>query len=445
MQNTLYIEIIGCVSEEGFSLDELVIRVKQLFEQEGMAGVIGVLLALFDEYLCLKKLVRGEKGWKPQACCSSPRYELHDRKARRFRTSAGKVKIAWRRLKCQKCGRKVIPLREFLGLEARQSKTAELEKVVMEVISEQSYRRTSRHLDIVGEIPVPKSTAHRWVTRSGCDELPVDGNMVNAIFADGTGFKRRPNPEEGKDNRGDLKVVLGVTADGMVVPFGAWSGDSWEKIGENISKNAVGWDSSDKILISDGEPGLAEGLARLANEQQRCHWHAAHDLDFAMWGDKAGKEERREKQSLLAGILSIELPEEDFERVSEEDKAGILRSGIEAEKKVEDLVAELLNKGYTKAAYYVRKAKDKLFSYLRFWLRYGLVCPRVSSMIERMMREIGRRLKRMAFGWSDAGAAKMARIIIKRITNSGEWEKYWQERLRLSGNVMMVFRGVSVK
>jgi hypothetical protein len=65
-------------------------------------------------------------------------------------------------------------------------------------------------------------------------------------------------------------------------------------------------------------------------------------------------------------------------------------------------------------------------------------------MIERMMREIGRRLKKIAFGWSEKGAAKMARIIIKRITSSGEWEKYWNDRLRLNGNVMLVFRGAKV-
>jgi hypothetical protein len=37
-----------------------------------------------------------------------------------------------------------------------------------------------------------------------------------------------------------------------------------------------------------------------------------------------------------------------------------------------------------------------MFSYVRTWLQTGLVTPRVSSMIERMMREIGRRIKKLA-------------------------------------------------
>jgi hypothetical protein len=42
-----------------------------------------------------------------------------------------------------------------------------------------------------------------------------------------------------------------------------------------------------------------------------------------------------------------------------------------------------------------------MFDYVRRWLRTAVVTPGVSSLIERLMREIGRRLKRMAFGWSE--------------------------------------------
>ena len=117
----------------------------------------------------------------------------------------------------------------------------------------------------------------------------------------------------------------------------------------------------------------------------------------------------------------------------------------EADAKVENLIAEFIKKGYSHAANYVRKAKDKLFTYVRFFLKYGLVSPRTSSMIERMMREIGRRLKKIAFGWSEKGAAKMARIIIKRITSANEWEEYWKKRLRIEDNVILIYKGVKIQ
>ncbi len=48
-----------------------------------------------------------------------------------------------------------------------------------------------------------------------------------------------------------------------------------------------------------------------------------------------------------------------------------------------------------------------------------------------------------AFGWSEEGAARMARIIIKRFTSAGEWERYWKQRLRIQGNVILVLRSMT--
>lgn len=438
MQNIIALEIVSAVSETGFSLDELVVRTKELFEREGMPGFVGLVLSLVDELIC-HRLVRGQSKWKPKPCCGHGRYEQSRRDNKQFRTSVGTVRITWRRLRCTKCGKSFIPLMEFLGLERYQSKTAELERMVAEVVSEQSYRRTSRHLDLIGEIPVPKSTAHRWVMQSDCDELKVDGKAVGIVIADGTGYKRRPDSE--KNNRGELKVVLGVDSTGTVLPIGTWSGDSWEDIGKQIKDNTIEWKKEGKILVCDGERGLGDALASLVEDQQRCHWHMPHDVNYAMWEDKAPLGQRKDMQRQVAGLIGLELPEEDFEKVSQEDKNDLLEKTKKAEDKLEELIAELAGKNYYKAATYVRNAKKKLFSYVRFWLKYGLVCPRASSMIERMMREIGRRLKKIAFGWSEKGAAKMARIIIKRITSAGEWEKYWNDRLRLNGKVLLVFRG----
>lgn len=443
MQSTLSLGLVACLSEKGFSLDELVVRVKELFEKDGMAGVVALVLGLVEEELVMR-MMRSSAGWRPEPCCRRVKYELWNRSPRRVRTSVGEVRVAWRRLRCVHCKKSVVPLREFLGLERYKSKTAELERMVAEVVSDQSYRRTSRHLELIGEIPVPKSTAHRWVMESNCDELKTDGKVVDVLFADGTGYKRRPDPAAGQNNRGEVRVAMGVRSDGTVVPFGAWSGKSWEEIGRAIRDKTVEVSPAAKVLVSDGEAALAEGLAHVANAEQRSHWHAVRYLDWTMWKDDAPKSERRAMQTRLAGILGIELPEDDFRHVPADDKARIEQRTRDAEDKIDELIGELSGKGYTEAATYVRNAKDRLFTYVRFWLATGLISPRASSMIERMMREIGRRLKRIAFGWSERGAAKMARIIIKRITTAGEWDAYWEQRLRIIGNVVLIYRGVKV-
>jgi hypothetical protein len=441
MQESIALEVVAAVSEKGFSLDELVFRTREVFEREGLAGFVSLVLQLVDEKLCLD-LSQGKTQWNAPACCEDPRYRLHGRSDRRFRTTVGVVRLRWRRLRCQ-CGKLLVPLRTFLSLDRWQSKTSELEKLVAEVVSEQSYRRTSSHLDLIGDIPVPRSTLHRWVMGSECDEIdgPDDSEQeLELILADATRYKRRPAPSAGKDNKGELQMVIGVTPLGQVKPLGAWSETTWEEIGKILQgKEPLG-----QILLTDGDRGLVLGMEHLAHSHQRCHWHLVHDLDRVMYQEDASLHERRKTQKSLAATIEISLPKEDFETVAEEDKESISKAVRQADRQLRGLVMDLTNRGYGKSARYIENARSRLFTYVDRWLKYGLVCPRASSLIERMMREIARRLKRIAFGWSESGAAKMTRIIIKRTTSAGQWEEYWKKRLGITGNVILAYRGAKV-
>ena len=53
------------------------------------------------------------------------------------------------------------------------------------------------------------------------------------------------------------------------------------------------------------------------------------------------------------------------------------------------------------------------------------------------MRELARRIKRIAYGWSDKGVTKVAMIILKRFINEKEWEDYWKKKMGIIGNVMI--------
>lgn len=445
MQSMVRISLLAVTSESGFSLDEFVITLGDLMEQEGMAGVASLVLSLIQEQLCIGLCQNRPDTWRPaKPCCDDPQYESAQRRSRRFRTRIGVLRLPWRLLRCRNCRKTLTPLREFLGVAGYQSKTDELERTVVEVVSEQSYRRGASHLETIGSIPVPKSTAHRWVAASDCDRMETGTDTMDLLFADGTGYKRRPDPQRGMDNRGEVRIAFGIEETGDVRPLGAWSGEDWTRIADDIQGRRRGDQPVAELLVGDGERGLLESLGKLCDGVQRCHWHASRDLNYRMWKDDAPLAERKASMKHLAGILAIDLPAGELQPVSAEDTSAIAEAALAAEREVDSFCRQLLHRGYTEAYGYVTRMKRSLFTYVDRWLEFGLVSPRAASWVERTMREIVRRLKRIAHGWSEAGAAKMARIVLKRFTHQEAWDAYWKKKLRLDGKVIWLLRKIQI-
>ncbi|MCD6393445.1 MAG: hypothetical protein J7M40_18170, partial [Planctomycetes bacterium] len=71
MQDIITLEVLSATSEKRFSLDELVFRTKELFETEGLAGFVGLILRLADERICMN-MVQGKIKHDRQSCCSNP-------------------------------------------------------------------------------------------------------------------------------------------------------------------------------------------------------------------------------------------------------------------------------------------------------------------------------------------------------------------------------------
>ena len=56
-----------------------------------------------------------------------------------------------------------------------------------------------------------------------------------------------------------------------------------------------------------------------------------------------------------------------------------------------------------------------------------------TSLLERTFREIGRRLKRIAWGWSDETATNLSKMIMIRQYSRDKWERYWKDKLGIKG------------
>jgi len=72
-------------------------------------------------------------------------------------------------------------------------------------------------------------------------------------------------------------------------------------------------------------------------------------------------------------------------------------------------------------------------------LLLGIACPKASSFIERKMRKLGRRIKKLAYNWKEEGLNKVTNIQLKIFASSEEWEKYWREKMDFDQNVLLNF------
>lgn len=438
------------VKDSGFSLDELVYRMQELFHRQAFPELLAEILMMFDAYL---RLNVERRTCLPLTCgCGSGMFVLDGRRPRKIRTTIGTVDLPHlTRVKCAHCGRTCVPVVELCGLDLYQTKTAGVEKLIVEQCVQTSYRRATKAICDMTGVSVSHSTSHRWVLRTDADEIRVPEDVIATagnpdrvpkpvtIFADGTYCKGRT--DDGGARKRDVKVIVGVRQSGDVFPIGTWTGDeTWTDIGNELERRKVKF-ADGSILVSDGEEGLAENISKLANGSfQRCHWHAVRDTYMSMWYDGGRIKDIRPVQNRLKKILAIELPKEDFEQVDKEQVGAIEARMGESERALDALIADIRGRGFVKAAAYLEKARHSMFGYLRRWLALGIACPRASSLIERTMRELARRLKRIAYGWKADGLNKVSKLLLKIFSNEDEWKRYWDERMSISNNVLLYFK-----
>ena len=112
-----------CLSEKGFSLDELIYRLDDLFKNKAFPEIMAGMLMTFDEWL---KVLVMKKARLPFSCgCGGDEVALCGTCARSFHSQLGTVRLpALTRVRCPFCGRRFVPLLEMAGFEKCQTKTA---------------------------------------------------------------------------------------------------------------------------------------------------------------------------------------------------------------------------------------------------------------------------------------------------------------------------------
>jgi len=311
-----------------------------------------------------------------------------------------------------------------------------VEHEVTEAVIDTNYRRLieGRSIDIsLGGV-------HNIVVGSDIDKtfqdcIPVEN--LSGIMADGTGVKQR------KGAKGELRTIIGISQQGKVIPLGSFVNTSWPDI-ENVVKARIKGTADHPIpFVYDGEPGLDDFLSGAA-EIQRCTWHAPRGLYHALWEDGVKKKESQPQIDKVKQLVGIELPAGDFEILREEDKEPVKTRYETSKKEVRELISTFYEKGYHKGASYLESLSKRLFTNIELWLSTGIIAPKTTSLLERVFREIGRRLKRIAWGWSDAAVTNLSKMILIKQYAKDKWEQFWKEKLGIKGYFNIQIQTVEV-
>jgi hypothetical protein len=344
---------------------------------------------------------------------------------RQISTVFGKSNLPLRRGECCNCGALYSPLLSALQVGRYARKETNFEHEVIESVIDTNYRRLidGRSIDIsLGGI-------HNIVVGSDIDETfqeSVSSEDLSAIMADGTGVKQH------QGRKGELRAVIGITKGGAVEPLGCFTNTEWPEIERTIKERMKEAEPYNIPFIYDGEPGLDDFLSDVA-ESQRCTWHGPRGLYHALWEDGLKKKQSQPETDKIKQCIGIELPEGDFEILKEEDKEQVKSQYDKSKSEIKDLIKTFREKGYKHGTAYLEHLSDRLFTNIELWLKTGIIAPKTISLLERVFREIGRRLKRIAWGWADKTVTNLSKMIMIRQYSRDKWERYWKEKLGIKG------------
>lgn len=436
MEMAVTISLDVTIDDSGANLNEIIAAVKGCIVRELAVRVAEEVIKGLQEHvrdtLCSPVGRVAKKGFgaherrgSAEVRCRFRTFvkEGHRPTLRRVKTDIGEVKFPVGYVSCEGCGKKLAPIMDVLEIKPHQRHSEGLERLVSEVVTQTSYQRGEAEVEARGSAPVPKTSAHRWVMERDVPSSTSTGSVFG--MADGTGFKKWPG------ERGDIRVVIGLDPEGKIKPLGTYAGKSWEEIGHEVRQKLRSEATQLELFAVDGEVGLDRHLATEADHAQRCIWHVPRDLKYAMWEDHAPFDERKQMAGKVAGLVGIEVPAGDCEAVSRKDKAALQDAVKKNEEEMKSLAREFRAKGYPKAATYLENAMGNVFSHVRLWLETGIVGPRTTSILENIMREIGRRAKKLGWNWSDDGVVQMTKMVLLRRYDEDEWNEYWKRELGL--------------
>ena len=314
-------------------------------------------------------------------------------RARLLQTLAGPLVLPLLQLTCRGCGKTRVADPERVGLEPRQRYSRELKRAAVERVYETSYRRSAHLARDVWGVGLSASTLHGFVQRQAGRVVLTPSAKCVPLLADGTKvpagqrafqeelrlcFQLLGRGQEGSRRRADLRLV------GLESGLGSWP-------------QVLRQDCLADVVITDAEPALLTHVAACypAARHQWCEWHVGYTLEWPLREDGVRGAQRRRLRRELSAILWGERP-------------------LRTKRK---LYGAFLRRLPPRSRAQLARARPHV-------LFPSPSAERTTSLVERQMREVNRRVD-VGARWSVSGVRNLMRLTLAKRHNPDDYERTW--------------------
>jgi hypothetical protein len=184
ISKNISLNITACLSGLNFSFDELILETKNLFEAEGIPGFLRILITFTDQVV-----LENYRNYDIPSCCSAPHLNINGSRSKQIYTSLGKVNLEWKVMRCKNCNGLHHPLKDFFDLKSYQKTSNEFEKVCLETVAKESFRKSSETINLYTHNDINFRTLHNLFKKTDSDAISVIHDDLNVVIGDGTGYK----------------------------------------------------------------------------------------------------------------------------------------------------------------------------------------------------------------------------------------------------------------
>lgn len=287
-------------------------------------------------------------------------------------------------------------MRSRSSSKPRQRVLAEVVERLIGGVLFQSYARTCTLAQEWMGVSLSPRTLHQRVQEKGAAVRFTPASATAPVVADGTKC-----PIGAKKHGEEVRLAFQVTgrtqkggrpcAEMRAVGLGVGAG-SWDE--------ALPKELSPELVVTDQEPALGAYVRDRYPEarHQLCEWHLVHTLYWSLHADGVGAEQKRRISAALDWILFCE-KDTAWKR---KRYAHLLRR-----------VKQISPTTYTQLS----SAQELIL--------YDEPSPeRTTSLVERQMREVNRRMENGS-RWSETGARNLLRLRLARRHNPDDYALVW--------------------